>query len=239
MPIDMDERLERLRREIDQLRFEGTHQPEPIANPAPLGLAAFGLTTLVLNTVNAGIISSAAIGVVLPLGLFYGGLAQFLAGMWEAKKNNTFGFTAFSSFGAFWMTRGVLLVLENTGTVAKVPPSGLSVFLVAWGLFTAYMTIGTLKISRALQIVFSTLTLLFFLLAAGEHNDVVKKIAGAEGLLCAGSALYASAAILINDTWGRYMLPLGLVKKAPEPPEPVRRAPEPEAVKSGNGVPVA
>ncbi len=212
--VELEMRLEQLRKEINELRASGGEQ---IANPAPLGLAGFGLTTLVLNVVNSGILSSESVGMVLPLGLFYGGLAQFVAGMWEAKKNNTFGFTAFASFGAFWMALGVLLVLESTGVVAKVPPSGMAVFLVAWGLFTAYMTVGTFRISVALQVVFGTLTLLFFLLAAGEHNDVVKKIAGAEGLVCAGSALYASAAGIINETWGRAVLPLGVYHKGPAP----------------------
>jgi succinate-acetate transporter protein len=209
---DIEEELKRLRGEIDNLKDKGVAVSEKLANPAPLGLAGFGLTTLLLNTVNAEIISSEGIGMVLPVGLFYGGLAQFLAGMWEAKKNNTFGFTAFSSFGAFWMALGVLIILERTGVVEPVPVSGMTVFLVAWGLFTAYMTIGTLRLSVALQVVFTTLTILFFLLAIGEHNETVKQIAGYEGLLCAGSALYASAALVINETWGREMLPLGVVK---------------------------
>ncbi|MGB3905318.1 MAG: acetate uptake transporter [Anaerolineae bacterium] len=185
---------------------------EKLANPAPLGLAGFGLTTLLLNIINADLIGRESIGMVLPVGLFYGGLAQFAAGMWEMKKDNTFGFTAFSSFGAFWMALATMVLLEDTGVVEPVPKEGLSVLLGAWGLFTAYMTIGTLKISRALQVVFITLTVLFFLLAVGEHNETVMKIAGWEGILCAGSALYASAAQVVNESWGRYMVPLGLVQ---------------------------
>ncbi len=210
---NIEEKLESLRKEVDELKSKGIVVSEKLANPAPLGLAGFGLTTLLLNTVNAEIISTEGIGMVLPVGLFYGGLAQFLAGMWEAKKNNTFGFTAFSSFGAFWMALGALIILERTGVVEPVPVSGMTVFLVAWGLFTAYMTVGTFKISLALQVVFVTLTILFFLLAIGEHNETVKQIAGVEGLLCAGSALYASAAQVINETWGQELLPLGVVKK--------------------------
>lgn len=181
---------------------------EKIANPAPLGLAAFGLTTLVLNIVNAGIISAESIGMVLPLGIFYGGMAQFMAGMWEFKKGNTFGSTAFSSFGAFWIALGTMIILENAGIIASVPKEGLAVFLIAWGIFTAYMFIGTLKLTRTLQMVFLTLTILFFLLAAGEFNTTIHKIAGYEGILCALSALYTSAAIVINETWGRDVLPL-------------------------------
>jgi uncharacterized protein len=212
-PEDLRHRLEEMRRELDQLKRGGVGVVEKLANPAPLGLAGFGLTTLILNIVNADLIATAGIGMVLPVGLFYGGLAQFLAGMWEMKKNNTFGFTAFSSFGAFWMALAIMVILEDTKVIAPVPKSGMSVFLGAWGLFTAYMTIGTLKISRALQVVFATLTILFFLLACGEHNETVLKIAGWEGIFCAFTALYASAAQVINETWGEYLLPLGLVKK--------------------------
>jgi len=210
---DLHQRLEEMRRELDQLKSSASIEVrEKLANPAPLGLAGFGLTTLILNIVNADLIAKESIGMVLPVGLLYGGLAQFLAGMWEMKKNNTFGFTAFSSFGAFWMALGIMIILENTEVVEPVPKNGLSVFLGAWGLFTAYMFIGTLKISRALQMVFGTLTILFFLLAWGEHNETVMKIAGWEGILCAASALYASAALVINESWGRYVAPLGLVK---------------------------
>jgi succinate-acetate transporter protein len=210
---DLRHQLQEMRRELDQLKSSASIEVrEKLANPAPLGLAGFGLTTFILNIVNADLVTKDSIGMVLPVGLFYGGLAQFLAGMWEMKKNNTFGFTAFSSFGAFWMALAIMVILEDTKVVAPVPKNGLSVFLCAWGLFTAYMTIGTIKISRALQTVFATLTILFFLLAWGEHNETVMKVAGWEGILCALSALYASAAQVINETWDRYLLPLGLVK---------------------------
>jgi succinate-acetate transporter protein len=212
-PEDLRQRLEEMRRELDQIKSGGVAVVEKLANPAPLGLAGFGLTTLILNIVNADLIDKASIGMVLPVGLFYGGLAQFMAGMWEMKKNNTFGFTAFSSFGAFWMALAIMVILEDAEVIAPVPKEGMSVLLGAWGLFTAYMTIGTLKISRALQVVFATLTILFFLLACGEHNETVMKIAGWEGIFCAFTALYASAAQVINETWGEYLLPLGLIKK--------------------------
>ena len=212
-PEDLRQRLEEMRRELDQIKSGGVAVVEKLANPAPLGLAGFGLTTLILNIVNADLIDKASIGMVLPVGLFYGGLAQFMAGMWEMKKNNTFGFTAFSSFGAFWMALAIMVILKDAEVIAPVPKEGMSVFLGAWGLFTAYMTIGTVKISRALLVVFTTLTILFFLLACGEHNETIMKIAGWEGIFCAFTALYASAAQVINETWGEYLLPLGLVKK--------------------------
>ncbi|MCJ7831652.1 MAG: acetate uptake transporter [Dehalococcoidia bacterium] len=186
---------------------------EKLANPAPLGLAGFGITTLLLNVVNAEIVSKDAIGMVLPVGLFYGGLAQFMAGMWEAKKNNTFGFTAFSSYGAFWMAFAVMEILMINGALEPVSHEGLTVFLVAWGIFTTYMFIGTIRISVALMVVFAGLAILFYLLAWGQHNADVHKFAGYEGLFTAGAALYASAAGVINETWGRNLLPLGIIKK--------------------------
>jgi hypothetical protein len=185
---------------------------DEIANPAPLGLAGFGLTTLVLNIVNAGLIPRESIGMVLPLGLFYGGLAQFIAGMWEFKKGNTFGATAFGSFGAFWMSFATMELLIGAGVLDPVPKGGVVTFLIAWGIFTGFMSIGTFKINRALQVVFVTLTLLFFLLAIGVYSPTVHTIAGIEGIFCALSALYACAAIVINTTWNKEMLPLGEVE---------------------------
>jgi succinate-acetate transporter protein len=129
------------------------------------------------------------------------------------KKDNTFGSTAFSSFGAFWMALAIMVILEDTGVVEPVRKGGLSVFLGAWGLFTAYMTIGTLKISCAFQVVFVTLTVLFLLVAAGEHNETVMTIAGWEGVVCAASALSASAPQLVNKSCDRHVAPLGLVQK--------------------------
>jgi len=213
-PDDLRQKLDDLRGELEQLRTAAKVEvTEKICNPAPLGLAGFGLTTLLLNFVNADIIERSSIGMVLPVGLFYGGIAQFAAGMWEAKKNNTFGFTAFSSFGAFWLAFGTMILLRDNGALDPVPLNGLSVFLAGWGLFTTYMFIGTLKISRALQVVFASLAILFFLLAWGERNETVHTIAGWEGIFTACSALYASAAQVINETWGKYILPLGIIKK--------------------------
>jgi hypothetical protein len=214
MSSDIEGRLAALRKEVEALKSKGEVViSEKLANPAPLGLAGFGITTLLLNVVNAEIISKDAIGMVLPVGLFYGGLAQFMAGMWEAKKNNTFGFTAFSSYGAFWMAFAVMEILMINGALEPVSHEGLTVFLVAWGIFTTYMFIGTIKISVALMVVFAGLAILFYLLAWGQHNADVHKFAGYEGLFTAGAALYASAAGVINETWGRNLLPLGIIKK--------------------------
>jgi succinate-acetate transporter protein len=211
---DIGEALESLKKEVAALKEKGgvVEVAERICNPAPLGLAAFGLTTLVLNAFNAGLVDKGSEGLVWPLGLFFGGMAQFAAGMWEAKKNNTFGFTAFSSFGAFWMALGFIHILENTGAIEGVSPEGSSLFLVCWGIFTGYMTVASLRVSRAVQSVFATLTLLFFLLAIGVHDGTWMKIAGWEGMICAGTALYTSFAVVVNETWGREALPLGVMK---------------------------
>jgi succinate-acetate transporter protein len=212
---NVSEALEKLKKEVAALKEKAgvVEITERICNPAPLGLAAFGMTTLVLNAFNSGLVDKASEGLVWPLGIFFGGMAQFAAGMWEAKKNNTFGFTAFASFGAFWMFLALTKILQNTGAIEKVQPEGASLFLVCWGLFTGYMFVGTLKISRALQAVFGTLTILFFLLAIGAHDGTWEKIAGWEGMICAGTALYASFAMIVNETWGRQVFPLGVIKK--------------------------
>jgi len=212
---NVSDALEKLKKEVATLKEKAgvVEITERICNPAPLGLAAFGLTTLVLNAFNSGLVDKAGEGLVWPLGIFFGGMAQFAAGMWEAKKNNTFGFTAFSAFGAFWMFLALTKILEAGGVLQPMTPESKSLFLVCWGLFTGYMFVGTLKLSRALQAVFGTLTILFFLLAIGAHNETWEKIAGWEGMICAATALYASFAIVVNETWGRQVFPLGVIKK--------------------------
>jgi succinate-acetate transporter protein len=213
---DIEAKLEALKREVEALKGKAVTVTETIANPAPLGLAGFGLTTLLLNVVNAKIIHGSDIGMVLPVGLFYGGLAQLLAGQWEFKKNNTFGATAFTSFGAFWLAFAVMEILTKNGVLDPVSAKGgITVFLVGWGIFTTYMFVGTLRISVALMVVFASLAILFYLLALGAHtgNSTIQRIAGYEGLFTAGSALYASFAQIVNETWGKYILPLGIVKR--------------------------
>jgi len=187
---------------------------ERLANPAPLGLAAFGLTTLALNAFNAGLVDKSSEGVVWSLGIAFGGIAQFAAGMWEAKKNNTFGFTAFSAFGAFWVFLALVNIFTKTGAIEPVAAEGKSLFLVCWGIFAAYLTVATFGISRALQVVFVLLTVLFFGLAIGVHepNGNFMHAVGWEGMLTAGAALYTSFAILLQETWGREVLPLGIVR---------------------------
>ncbi len=184
-----------------------------LANPAALGLGGFALTTFILNVVNSGLISADNLGMVLPMGIFYGGLAQFCAGMWEFKRGDTFGATCFSSFGAFWIGIATMVILESTGVIAPVPREGMAVLFIAWGIFTAYATIASLRVNRAVTSIFVTLTILFFMLAAGEWNVTVHKIAGYEGILCALIAWYTSAAVLINTLFGREIMPLGAAKE--------------------------
>ena len=183
-----------------------------LANPGALGLGAFALTTFILNVVNAGIISADNLGMVLPVGIFYGGLAQFCAGMWEVKRGDTFGATCFTSFGAFWMAVAVMVLLENTGVIDPVPREGMAVLFIAWGIFAAYATVASFKVAKAVAAVFVPLTVLFFLLAAGEWNSTVHQVAGYLGIVVALLAWYCSAAILINTLFGRDVLPLGHAK---------------------------
>ncbi len=179
-----------------------------LANPGALGLGGFALTTFLLSMVNAGIIAPESIGMVLPMGLFYGGLVQLLAGMWEFKSGNIFGATCFSSFGAFWIGLATMVILEGAGIIAAVPPAGLAVFLIAWGIFTLYATVASFKISRGLASVFLPLTITFFLLAAGEFSSGFKIAGGYLGIIVAIVAWYCSAAILLNEVFGREVLPL-------------------------------
>jgi succinate-acetate transporter protein len=181
---------------------------EKIANPGALGLGGFALTTFLLSFINAGILDPANLGVVLGMAFFYGGLAQVLAGMWEFKIGNIFGATCFTSFGAFWMGLALIKALEAAGIIAVVPPAGLAVFLVAWGLFALYATFAAAKAPKGLLILFIPLTITFFLLAAGEFSTGFKLAGGYLGILVALIAWYDSAAILINDMYGRKVLPI-------------------------------
>ncbi len=182
-----------------------------IANPAPLGLCAFGTTTVLLNLHNAGLFEMNSM--ILAMGIFYGGLAQVIAGIIEAKKNNTFGLTAFTSYGFFWLSLVALIVMPKMGWVTAPSENAMVAYLAVWGVFTLLLFFGTLKLSRALQFVFATLTLLFFLLALGDHtgNNGIKHFAGYEGVVCGTSAIYTGVAGLLNEMFGRTVLPIGSV----------------------------
>ena len=183
------------------------------ANPAPLGLLAFGLTTVLLNLHNAGIFEMNSM--ILAMGIFYGGIAQIIAGILEAKKNNTFGFVAFVSYGSFWLTLVALIAIPKLGWVPAASESAMVAYLVMWGIFTGLLFFGTLRISKALQFVFATLTILFFLLALGDStgNESLKTFTGYEGIVCGASAIYTGAGALLNEVYGKTIFPLGIVVK--------------------------
>lgn len=183
---------------------------DSIANPAPLGLLAFGLTTVLLNLHNAGIFEMNSM--ILAMGIFYGGIAQIIAGILEAKKNNTFGLVAFVSYGSFWLTLVALIVMPKLGWVDAASPAGMSAYLVMWGIFTSLLFIGTLRLSKTLQFIFASLAVLFFLLAIGEVSDsaAFKTFTGYEGIICGASAIYTGAGALLNEMYGRSIFPLGL-----------------------------
>ncbi|MDY6849680.1 MAG: acetate uptake transporter [Thermodesulfobacteriota bacterium] len=179
------------------------------ANPAPLGLLGFGMTTVLLNLHNAGLFPLDAM--ILGMGIFYGGLGQIIVGIMEWKKNNTFGATAFTSYGLFWLTLVALIILPRTGFGEAPNAIAMTSYLFLWGLFTAILFIGTLKLNRALQVVFGSLTVLFFLLAAGDAtgSHLIKTIAGYEGIFCGLSAIYTGLAQVLNEVYGRTVAPLG------------------------------
>jgi uncharacterized protein len=181
------------------------------ANPAPLGLTGFGLTTILLNIHNAGFYPNNAM--ILGMGIFVGGIAQIIAGILESKKNNTFGLTAFVCYGSFWLSLVAIWALPQLGIAEKPDESAMGFYLATWGLFTFGMFIGTLRLNRALQVVFATLVLLFALLAIGDftHNAAIKTLAGYEGIICGLSAFYAAIAQVLNEVYKRSVLPLGPV----------------------------
>lgn len=185
-------------------------------NPAALGLFGFGITTVLLNIHNAGLMTMSSI--ILAMGIFVGGLAQVIAGIQEWKKNNTFGATAFTAYGMFWLAFVAILTIPKMsfGTAFAPDANSVGVFLVMWGLFTLYMFVGTFRLNRMLQVVFFTLTLLFFLLAIGEftQNAAIATFAGYEGIFCGLSAIYGSAAVVLNEVYGRAVLPVGAHKAA-------------------------
>jgi len=184
-----------------------TRLQDTTANPAPLGLLGFGMTTVLLNLHNAGLYGLDSM--VLAMGIFYGGAAQVIAGIMEWKKNNTFGTTAFISYGMFWLT--LVCLMPKHDLWAPIDSTSFAAYLALWGVFTAFMFVGTLRLNRALQVVFASLTVLFFLLAAGNYADsaVLKHVAGYEGVFCGLSACYAAVAQVLNEVYGRTVLPLG------------------------------
>ncbi len=191
-----------------------TQIKDTTANPAPLGLMGFGMTTVLLNLHNAGFFGLSTM--ILAMGVFYGGIAQIIAGILEWKKGNTFGTTAFTSYGLFWLSLVGLLIAPKMGLGDAPDNPAMAAYLFIWGVFTAVMFIGTLKLNKALQFVFASLAILFFLLALGDltGNAGLKRFAGYEGIICGLSAVYTALAQVLNEVYGRVVAPLGPVKKS-------------------------
>ncbi|GLQ99750.1 acetate uptake transporter [Dyella mobilis] len=178
------------------------------SNPAPLGLAGFALTTWLLSMINAGWFNGDSMGMVLAVAMAYGGTAQIIAGIMELPRNNTFGATAFVSYGAFWWSFALFVLFLHD----KVPAAFVGWYLFAWGVFTFYMWIGSLAAARALQLIFLALWITFFLLAAAEWTGIgaLHAAGGYVGLLTAILAFYLSAAEIINEAHKRVVLPTGV-----------------------------
>ncbi|MEJ2241834.1 MAG: acetate uptake transporter [Candidatus Bathyarchaeota archaeon] len=188
------------------------------ANPAPLGLLGFGMTTVLLNMHNAGLFTELG-SMILAMGIAYGGLAQVIAGIMEFKKGNTFGTLAFTSYGLFWWSLVILLLLPNFTLLspAVVVPNNIAMaaYFFMWGIFTLLMFFGTLKANRAIQFVFGSLVILFFLLTAVRltGNSDLLMITGIEGVICGSSAIYTGIAEVLNEVHGRTILSLAPVNK--------------------------
>lgn len=182
------------------------------ANPAPLGLLGFGMTTVLLNLHNAGFFPLNAM--IVGIGLLYGGMAQLVAGYMEWKKGNTFGATAFLSYGFFWLSLIAIWLFPKLGLAIAPDPLSMSFYLFLWGTLTLTFFIATFRLNRALQLVFGSLTLLYYLLALGDYsgNATITQVAGYEGILCGFLAIYTAVAQVANDVHKKVILPLGPVK---------------------------
>jgi succinate-acetate transporter protein len=177
-------------------------QAPSVADPAPLGLAAFALTTFVLSAVNAGLLPKPGEPIVLGLAFAYGGFVQVCAGMWEFKRNNTFGATAFSSYGGFWIAFAYLVTFNIGSIPAEARPAAVGTFLLGWSIFTLYMTVAATTLSRPVFVVFILLTITFFLLTIGAYTSQagLTVLGGYLGLVTAFGAWYASAITVIAST---------------------------------------
>ena len=200
--------LQEMRKQtIDSLSLKDT-----TANPAPLGLMGFGMTTVLLNIHNAGYYELNTM--ILAMGIFYGGIAQIIAGMMEWKKNNTFGTTAFTSYGLFWLSLVGLILMPKLGLGEATSKPAMVAYFIMWGLFTFVMFLGTLRLNRALQFVFLSLTVLFFLLAIRDFTGSasIGALAGYEGIICGLSAIYTALAQVLNEVYKKVVAPIGPVK---------------------------
>jgi succinate-acetate transporter protein len=179
------------------------------ANPGALGLLAFGMTTIILNLHNAGLFGMGS--VIFGMGIFYGGIAQVIAGIMEWKKNNTFGMTAFISYGFFWIVLVFMILMPTLGWTAALPKEALIWYLALWGLFSLVMFVITFRLSKALQVVFGLLVLLFILLVIGNAlgSETILHIAGVEGVICGLSAMYTGLGEVMNEVYKEKIVKLG------------------------------
>ena len=181
-----------------------------IANPGPLGLLGFGMTTVLLNLHNAELLPLSI--AIVAMGIALGGLAQIIAGIRELCQGNTFAGTAFTAYGLFWWS--LVLIWANpfqTAGIASADKISMGYYLLLWGIFTAFMFVGTLKHNRATQVVFGSLTVLFILLALGDFTGIhtITVIAGFEGIFCGLSAIYNAMGQILNAEYGKKIIPLG------------------------------
>jgi hypothetical protein len=188
---------------------------EKLANPAPLGLLGFGMTTVLLNLHNAGLFPLDSM--ILAMGIAYGGLAQVIAGIMEYRKGNTFGTVAFNSYGLFWWSLVALILMPKFLNVNPYIGVSIASYFFMWGLFTFVMFFGTLKANRTLQFVFMSLAILFFLLTIrdgfGLTTGIYPQLVGVEGVICGFSAIYLALAEVLNEVHGKSVLPIGPMAK--------------------------
>jgi len=191
-----------------------TQLKDSTGNPAPLGLLGFGMTTVLLNLHNAGFYELNSM--ILAMGICYGGLAQIIAGIMEWRKGNTFATTAFVSYGLFWLSLVIMILLTKLGWSAVANDTAMAAYLAMWGIFTTVMFIGTLRLYVAGQVVFGSLAILFFLLAIGDFTRAgpgFRHFTGYVGIFCGFSAIYAGLAQVLNELYGKVVLPLGPVMR--------------------------
>jgi succinate-acetate transporter protein len=192
-----------------------------VANPAPLGLAGFGITTVLLSCINAGLLPADAVNAVVPLAFAFGGAAQIIAGILEYVNGNTFGLVAFTAYGTFWWWYAFMLWTVGAGWIKAPAPAAVAVALLLWGVFTLYMWVSTFRANKGVWTVFLLLWITFFLLSAGDFGTPgAKALGGYIGILTGIAAMYVSFAEVTNGAFGRPIIPLGVpfVKESTKAP---------------------
>ncbi len=197
--------------EVSEITGEKILSETKFANPATLGLMAFGMTTVLLNLHNSGLFPLGSM--ILSMGLFFGGIAQVIAGIMEYRNSNMFGMTAFTAYGLFWLSLVSLIVLPKLGLAEPASQTAMAAYLMVWGMFTGLMTVSAARLNKALLTVFVTLTILFVLLAIGQYSPLIHTIAGYEGILCGFTAIYTGFADITNDVYGRTVIPIWPIKR--------------------------